>query len=214
MKFSKFSFIWFLGLFLFGQNLCAQTDYKLMSDQTAVRTGIKNASDALKTLQADFVQIKNLSVLEEKIQSTGVFAFADPSNVRWEYLKPFRYLIVIKDGLMTIKNEGKENKVAMESSPIFKQINNLMLSTVKGDLLLNKDFDSKVFENANSYKLELTPKQAQMKEFIAKIVIILDKKDFSVNSIRMIEPAGDDTFISFTNKRNNAALPKDIFVVR
>jgi outer membrane lipoprotein-sorting protein len=121
---------------------------------------------------------------------------------------------VIKDGLMTIKNEGKENKVAMESSPIFKQINNLMLSTVKGDLLLNKDFDSKVFENANSYKLELTPKQAQMKEFIAKIVIILDKKDFSVNSIRMIEPAGDDTFISFTNKRNNAALPKDIFVVR
>lgn len=193
--------------------LNAQEKYQLLSNTSEVEKNIKEASEKLKTLQANFTQDKNLTFLDEIIQSKGRFVFQSPNSVRWEYTEPYLYLIIIDNGIITIKDEQKTNKVEMASNPIFKQINNLMLSTVKGDILLNTDFESKVYENNNSYKIELQPKDNNMKEFISEINLILDKKNLTVISIKMIEPMGDYTFITFKNKILNEIIPKNSFIL-
>jgi len=192
-------------------SLSAQDKYKTIENTQLVKTKIKEASAKLKTLKADFVQEKNLTFLDEIIKSEGQFIFKSPNSVRWEYQKPFLYLIIIDNGSITIKDEQKENKVEIASNPIFKQINELMLSTVKGDILLNEDFKSTVAENTKNYKIELEPTDDNMKEFISSIILILDKKDLTVISIKMIEPMGDYTFISFKNKHLNESIPQNSF---
>jgi len=205
----------FIYLFLFLLNasiLFAQKEYQAVNDVSLVKKQIKTASAKLKTMQADFVQDKNLTFLDEIIQSKGRFVFRSPNSVRWEYTEPYYYLIIIDNGSITIKDEQKENKLEIASNPIFKQINKLMLSTVKGDILLNKDFDSKVYKNKDTYKLRLVPNDDNMKEFISSIDLILDQKDLTVISIKLIEPMGDYTFITFKNKVLNETLPKNSFM--
>ncbi len=203
----------FYILFLWSTTaLFAQKEYQVIKTTLELENKIKDASSKMKTMQASFVQDKNLTFLDEIIQSKGKFVFQSPNSVRWEYTDPYYYLIIIHNGTITIKDERKENKVDMASNPIFKQINNLMLSTVKGDILLNKDFRSKVYQNETSYKIILQSTDENLKEFISSIDLILNKKDLTVISIKMIEPMGDYTFISFKNKRLNEKLPKNSFL--
>jgi outer membrane lipoprotein-sorting protein len=149
--------------------------------------------------------------MDETIRSKGHFIYQKESSVRWEYLDPYSYLIIIKDGKITIKDDKKTNQMDMASNPIFKQINNLILSTVKGDILLNPDFEAKVFEDSKNYKLELLPKDKNMSEFISRIELILSKADMSVNSIKIEEPMGDYTNIKYSNKKINASIPENSF---
>ena len=192
----------------------AQVEYSLITNTTEVKSKIKKASEELKSMQASFVQDKVLTFMDEEIQSKGKFIFQSPNSVRWEYIDPYKYLIIIDKEIITIKDERKENKFDMDSNPIFKQINQLMLSTVKGDILLNKDFESKVYQNSKTYKLELLPKDENMKEFISSIDLILNKKDLTIISLKLTEPMGDYTFITFKNKIINEKLPEHSFTIR
>ncbi len=42
----------------------------------------------VRTLQADFVQLKHSELLLEAVESSGVFLFRAPDLVRWDYLRP------------------------------------------------------------------------------------------------------------------------------
>jgi outer membrane lipoprotein-sorting protein len=50
-----------------------------------------------------------------------------------------------------------------------------------------------------------------MKDYLAKIEIMINKKDYTVDGLKMIELSGDYTLISFQNKELNAEIPADIF---
>ena len=193
--------------------LYSQDKYQIVSNTSTVRIQIKDASHKLNSLQADFIQKKDLTFLNEVIQSEGKFIFQSPNSIRWEYTEPYQYLIIIDNNVIKIKNEQKESQFDMASNPIFKQINKLMLSTVKGDILLNKDFSSKVYENKTTYKIELLPQDKNMQEFISTIALILNKKDLTVISIKLTEPSEDYTLITFSNKILNEIIPKNSFLL-
>ncbi len=197
--------------FICSLSVYAQENYKLVTDLAEVKAKIKTQSQTLKTLSADFVQDKNLLIMDEIIQSKGRFVYQAPNAVRWEYRQPYQYLIIINNGKITIKDEQKTNQVDMASNPVFKQINDLMLSTVKGDILLNPNFNAKVYESPDNYRLELLPQDKNIKEFISTIYLFLDKADFSVKTIKIEEPLGDYTNISFINKQINASIPENSF---
>jgi outer membrane lipoprotein-sorting protein len=192
-------------------HIYAQDTYKQITDLASVKAKIEATSKSLKSLKANFTQEKNLLIMDELIQSKGRFVYKTPNSVRWEYQAPYLYLIIINNGKISIKDEQKTNQMDMASNPIFKQINDLMLSTVKGDILLDPNFNSKVYESNKSYKLELLPQDKHMKEFISTIYLFLNKEDMSVNSIKIEEPMGDYTQISFKNKQLNATISEDSF---
>ena len=50
---------------------------------------IKVAASQTDTLSSDFVQEKNLSIMDEKLVSKGYFAFRKPDNLRWELLSVY-----------------------------------------------------------------------------------------------------------------------------
>jgi outer membrane lipoprotein-sorting protein len=85
---------------------------------------------------------------------------------------------------------------------------------MQGTFLNNADFKSKIFENKASFLVELMPTAKGIKDIFKTIVIIIDKRDYSVNSIQMNEQSGDDTLIKFNNKELNTNISDALFAIK
>jgi outer membrane lipoprotein-sorting protein len=188
--------------------------YSPVSDMAKFKTTFTAASQKTTSVKADFTQDKNLSMLSEKITSRGNFWFKKDSRVRMEYNQPFKYLMILNRDKVYIKDGQKESRVSTRSNKMFQQINKIMVDCMQGTMLNNTDFKTMIFENRNSSLVELTPVTKAMKELFKSINVIIDKKDFSVTSIQMLELSGDNTIMRFTNKELNAVLPDTLFDIK
>lgn len=188
--------------------------YSLVADLAKFKAAFAVAAQKTSSIKSDFTQDKNLSMLSEKITSKGNFWFKKDSRVRMEYNHPFQYLMILNKDKVYIKDGQKESKVSTKSNKMFQQINKIMIDCMQGTTLDNTDFKTRVFENKTNALVELTPVTKGMKEMFKSINVIVDKKDFSVTSIQMLELSGDNTIMRFTNKELNAAIPDTLFDIK
>ncbi|MBT1685724.1 outer membrane lipoprotein carrier protein LolA [Dawidia soli] len=187
--------------------------YKPVADLPAFKQRFAAESQKVQSITADFTQEKVLTALTEKITSYGKFWFKRSNRVRIDYTKPFTYRMVMNGDKMLVRDDQKENRINVRSNKLFQQVNRIMIDCVQGTILDSKDFTSRVFENDKQYLLEMTPAGKSLKEFFKTIVLVVEKKDYSVRSIEMNEPAGDVTTISFSNKTLNATVADEVFAL-
>lgn len=197
-----------LAQFGFAQN------FKSVKDTAALRLKVEQMSKTVNSIESDFTQEKNLSLLSEKILSKGHFVFKKENLLRWEYNTPYKYLIVINKDKIWIKDEKKTAKYDMNSNKVFKEINDIMIACVQGNIFKSGKFKVAYFENDRYYKLELTPLQKNMKESLKKINMYFDKSVTSVTKLDMVEPNDDYTTLEFINKKLNGAVADNIFTVK
>ena len=192
---------------VFGQH----QGYHAVQNQDAFRKQFQSESSRIQTVSSEFVQEKILVALTEKITSQGKFWFKKNNKVRLEYLKPFAYLMVINGDKMLVRDAQKENHINVKSNKLFQQINRIMIDCIQGTILDSKDFSVKVFENEQTYLMELTPTGKALKEFFKTILLKVEKSNASVSSIEMNEPGGDQTTMTFINKRLNGPVSENLF---
>ena len=185
-----------------------------VADLVKFKTAFAAATQKTVSIKADFTQDKNLAMLSEKISSKGNFWYKKDSRVRMEYNQPFKYLMILNKDKVFVKDGQKESKVSTKSNKMFQQINKIMIDCMQGSMLANTDFKTRVFENKNNALVELTPVTKGMKALFKSIIVVVDKKDFSVTSIEMQELSGDNTILRFTNKELNAAIPDTLFDIK
>lgn len=184
-----------------------------VKDEAAVRKKFAEVSQATKSIRSDFTQEKNLSMLAEKVVSKGVFYFKKPNMVRLEYTTPFKYLLIMSNGKATIKDDSKTTQLDMHKTKIFQQVNNLIVDCVQGSALNNSNFQVKIYENATQLRMDMKPLAKGLKEFFSDIIIFIGKTDYSVNKMQMNELSGDNTVITFSNKKINGDIPDAVFTV-
>lgn len=201
----KILFLIFISRFSFAQT------YKPVKDTSALRVKVELMSKTINSIESDFTQEKNLSLLSEKIVSKGHFVFKKENMLRWEYTVPYKYLIVINKDKIWIKDEKKTSKYDMNSNKVFKEINDIMVACVQGNIFKSGKFNVAYFENDKFYKLELLPLQKNMKESLKKINMYFDKNVTSVSKLDMIEPNDDYTILDFINKKLNGKVAENIF---
>ncbi len=187
--------------------------YKALSDLPAFKKEFSTQSEKISSITSTFVQEKILTALTEKITSEGKFWFKRSNKVKIEYIKPFHYTMTLNGDKMKVKDDQKENTINVKSNKLFQQVNRIIVDCVQGTILDSKDFTTRVFENENSYLLEMTPSSKSLKEFFQTIVLVVEKKDYTVKSIEMNEPSGDKTLISFFNKKLNEQISDEIFAL-
>ena len=78
-------------LFILVPFLGFSQNYKTVKDTTALKQKIESMSKATTSIESDFIQEKNLSMLSEKIISKGHFVFKKENLLRWEYSTPSKY---------------------------------------------------------------------------------------------------------------------------
>lgn len=201
----------FLGL---GNAANAQyPGYSAVTDFPAFKKKFSVESLKVESVSSNFTQEKILSALTEKITSSGKFWFKRSNKVRIDYQKPFVYRMVMNGDKMLIRDEQKESRINVKSNRLFQQVNRIMIDCVQGTILDSKDFSPKVYEDKNTYLLEMTPTSKTLREFFQTIVLVVDKKDYSADSIRLNEPGGDTTTITFTDKKINTQLSDAVFTL-
>lgn len=191
----------------------AQNDFKPAKDPQAILKKIESASENTKSIQSNFVQYKHLDILENDIESKGVFFFAKPQKVRWEYTEPYPYLIIMAEGRMLIKEGGKVQEYDTENNRVFKEINDLMMSLLSGDIARNASFDIRIMESSWQAMAVLIPKNAEMKQMLQKAELYFDKSNYGISEIIMRENAGDYTRIVFQNRKYNVSIPNSRFML-
>jgi outer membrane lipoprotein-sorting protein len=185
--------------------------YKAIADVAAFKKQFATESAKILSIESDFTQEKTLTALTEKITSEGKFWFKRSSKVRIEYVKPFTYLMIMNGDKVLLRDGTKENRVNTKSNKLFQQVNRIMVDCMEGTIMDSKDFSVKVFENDKSYLLELTPSVKALKSFFDTVVLIVEKKDYTVRSIDMNEPGGDKTTLLFRDKKLNTQLADAVF---
>jgi outer membrane lipoprotein-sorting protein len=189
-------------------------EFTPVSDLSAIRKKLAEVSQNTVAIKSDFVQEKTLSMISEKITSKGFFYFKKENMVRLEYVKPFKYLMVINNGKMLIRDDEKSTQMDMHKNKVFQDVNNIIINSVKGNVFAGTDFTVTAFENATQLKLDMRPLSKGLKDFFQSIIIYINKKDYSAVKIVMNEISGDNTVISFTNKEINGKIDDALFAVK
>lgn len=165
-------------------------------------------------IHSDFTQEKHLDLFEEVIKSEGEFYFEKPNSIRWQYNTPISYTIVLSGTKVQIKDDESLKEYDMDSNPIFKEINKLLLNSLNGEVLNSKDFKVEYFSNNSEYMTRLLPQNTAMTDVLNNIEIYFNKIDFGVIGIRLNENTDDYTLIKFTQRIINGQIPDHTFKLR
>ena len=163
------------------------------------------------SITAGFIQVKEMSFMEETVTSSGRFYFQKDDKVRWEYTEPFSYAIIVSGDRIRIIDEGKQKDFDAGSGRMFREVSRVMTGMVDGTLLTDGRFAVSWLEAPDYYRAELVPVSGAMKDYLSGIGLKLNKTDHSVDELKMVEKSGDYTIITFNNKKFNATIPPEIF---
>jgi len=197
------------------QAAIAQHNPMQKKDADRVKQYITEATIKITTIQSEFIQEKELSVLSEKIISKGIFYFKKERQLRWEYLDPFKYLIIINNDNLLVRDDNKENRFNLQSNKVFREINKIIMGAVQGTLMNDvKNFNSSIYDENSFYLCKLIPLNSKVKESISEIWLYFNKNDYTVDELELRESSGDYTRISFVSKQLNPPLSDEKFSVR
>jgi len=188
--------------------------FKPSADPAALAREIELANSKITSLQCNFSQEKELSFLEEKVFSSGVFLYEKENKIRWEYQIPYSYIIIMNENLIKIIEEDKSNRLDASSNRLFSSINTVMAGIIDGSVIQDRElFESSFTENEKMVRVVMLPLVPGMKEFISAIELDLSKENYTVDALKIIEKSGDYTLIRFNDKKFNAAIPENTFRV-
>lgn len=192
----------FLGLFI----LPTQAAFADSFEQ------LRHNSAGIKTVQARFVQKKQMKILAKPLISEGRFFYAAPDSLRWEYLKPLRSIVISGKGCTKryIMSGGKmvEDKSGgvKAMSIVLGEIANWM----SGKFDRNPSFKTTLKEGTNTL-ITLIPAGQNMAGMIEKIEISVHKKTMVVKSVKIIEGENAATVIDFNNVEINKVINNSVF---
>lgn len=175
-----------------------------------VKESIVQKSNTTNSIVSSFKQYKHLDFLSKDIISDGKLIFKAPNTIKWEYKTPFKYSVIFKNDQLLINDNGDKSQIDLSSNKAFKQLNNLIIKSVKGDMFDESQFKISYFKNTN-YIVKFDPIDKDLKSFINSFEITFDKITFDVLSVKMVESSEDYTLIKFIEQKLNSPVSDAIF---
>lgn len=168
-------------------------------------------ASGLRSLSADFTQVREMKMLENKLTSEGRIVYLAPEKIRIEYTRPLSYLMVVNAGRLYMGDEGKVQKVNSGNSGSIHAVNQLLLDCMRGKPFDNGDFSVEAFQSQRRYKLVLKPVEPSLQALFSRVEILLDKASLHVVRLVLAERNGDVTRMSFRSTKKNVAVSDALF---
>ncbi len=185
--------------------------YSPVLDRSPLEKTLNAMGGNLQSIQADFEQVRRMSLLADEVKSKGKLAYASPGRIRLEYLQPFYHLVVIDGSQIWIRDEKKTNRIPLRQQPALRKMNQMIMDCLQGSVFSNPDFEVKAYENTVSYALELIPREKGGGPGWDKILMILDKESGNLEQLKLMEEGGDFTRMDLKNIRRNAPVDDALF---
>jgi len=178
------------------------------ADVGAMLRELGRAGATVATLQARFVQEKHVAIVHDVLRSAGTFLLDKKIGVVWTVAEPEPARIVIrKDGVFV--NGKRVNGVARVAGgegadysplPILEGLNEIFAGISEQT---TRDFE--VARIADE-RFRLKPRSAALGAWLSALEITLDAKTGTPAQVRIEEPGGDSTDITFSDLVVNPEL--------
>ena len=203
-----------LSSLLFFLAASAQEKPKPLASPQEFLERLKQETSHIQSIESDFTQEKYLDVFSEKIKSEGRFYYRQPNKIRLDYSSPFPYLMVINADRLKIVSEGKPTVINLGSNQMMKEMREMLSACMTGNLdNFSSAYKIGYFETASLYMVKIEPLSESIKVYITGMTISLDKKDLSVQTLRLSETAKDYTEYHFTNRKHNTITSDEMFTI-
>lgn len=169
----------------------------------------KNLAGATN-VQSEFVQEKNLALLQRSVVIRGRLAVQQPDRLSWQVLDPIRYNLVI-DGSSLRQwdaESGRVQSMSLAGNPVFKVVVTQLRAWFSGQFdLLVKDFTVEADGAAATPRLVFTPRAESFAfKVIGRVVMTFQADRRYIREMVIEERSGDRTCMMFTNTILNAAV--------
>lgn len=192
-------------------HISAQENFKPFKDVETFRSRLQSESKNTSSITSQFIQERHLSAMTQPLVSRGHFWYKKPASVRWEYVEPYKSLIILTKRKVFIQEDQKKHEYDMQSGSAFQNLGHIMFSFILGDIeSAEKDYHIEYLENKSLYFVKLTPRHVGQ-DIMSRIDLYFDRNDFSLSKIIMYEKGEDFTSIRFENKELNVEVPNEIF---
>ena len=206
----RFTFFFLLACML---TLQAWGQTKLTAEQQKqILEKIDKSASKTTSMQCTFTQTKSMKMLSKKMQSKGVMYFKRPNKLRWQYTAPYDYTFVLNNDKVRIKSTKSTQEINVQGNKIFRQITSIILNSVTGGgLKSSSDFQVEIYKSDNSYFAKLYPKKKEVKQIYSVIEIGFNAQLSMVSTVKMVEKTGDETLVTLSNVKQNAAIDEKMF---
>ncbi len=168
------------------------------------------------TVQADFTQEKQLSVLNHKVTISGRFALQKPDKLVWIVRDPVKYAIRIEGEEIRQWDEdtNQVQVIHLGGDPTFAAVNQQLQAWFMGDLkTLGDGYDAEL-EGEHPLRLLFVPKgQSMVAKVIKQIDLTFGKSEQYIDKMVVTEASGDVTTLQFKDTKINQPIPKETWAI-
>lgn len=175
---------------------------------------LSKATAETKSIECEFTQTKTMKLLGDKMISNGKMYFQSPGKLHWEYISPYKYIFILNDNKVILKNSKHENQINVNQNKMFKEIARIMMNSVVGKCLNNKmDFKLSAKETSFDYIVSLSPQSNNLKQLYSQIIIHFDHHTLYVKKLELNEKKGNNTIIELKNIKKNETVNPSHFKI-
>jgi outer membrane lipoprotein carrier protein len=198
-------------LAVMGLTTYAQTQLSENQSQE-VMSQLSQAAASMQSMQCRFVQEKTSPMLAEPSVSEGVMFFVAPDKMRWEYVKPYAFALVVNGDRIVKVTDGKAEALEGNANRMYQGIVDIIMGSASGKKMFDATvFDIALFDDDAYWKAEMTPKRRDMKRMFSQLVFRFDKKTNGISRVEFNGSNGDITSIRFEEIKLNGAIGEDKF---
>jgi outer membrane lipoprotein-sorting protein len=176
--------------------------------QTQLRT--------VETVESDFVQEKQLSLLNHTLKINGHFALQKPNRVVWIVKEPVKYAVRVEGDEVRQwdQDTNKVQVINVGGDPTFKAITDQLQSWFLGDYKVLAESYDVFLESEKPLSLGFTPKANTMVAKVLKHVdITFGREGKYIDRMIVREASGDVTTLNFINTQINQPVKKQIWEI-
>ncbi len=171
----------------------------------------REAAKSVRSVEADFVQKKELAILARPLVSQGKFFFQSPDSLRWEYTAPIRSILLLHNGETRkfIEENGQMHAVQSMAGQGLAMILTEMTGWLEGDFTDTDTFT--VQRDRGDNLIRLVPRQPGLQKIIREIDLVPGNQPGLLRSVTIIEGRDAATILTFHHVRLNQPLAPHLF---
>lgn len=178
---------------------------------------IREKMEKIKTVQADFVQHKELAMFNRNLEIHGKLAVVPPHRLAWHVSEPVRYTMIVENERIQHWDEDTDRVQTMnlDREPALQSAFEKLTVWFSGDYVSLLDSYQVRLEQKEPCIFVFKPKpESEFNKIINQVRLVLRKDKRYIDKLEIKEGGGDITRLKFINTKLNQEIDPAMWEVR
>jgi outer membrane lipoprotein-sorting protein len=165
----------------------------------------------VKTLTCNLKQERHLAIFARPVIFRGRMALEKPDKLRWEFTSPIASVLILNGtGGLKCSGNSEPQRFNLATDPVMQMVSKQIWTWINGSYdILQKQYHMILLEQGPC--IVLTANDPKIARAISSVKISFDPDSLQPTTVKIQEPGGDHTVISFSDFILNQPLDQSFF---